>query len=1121
MHNEAGANHAECDKRSLRLEGLRRWADDTGNDAFIESVDWNTLATLKVTTAAKIASRTLALDMGMIELGICDKIVNASSRPDSQSRLLRLLHLFKAWILCVSPTRKGPTQSARLRLFLDGEYEQLHRNMLDMMAERSKPKPKGDDAVRRTVIKQAGVGQLGKAMDALINTATVADVDDEKYAQILLLFPQPAARSGSAGAGVSQSAEAADEDGEPEPSGPPTVDPLPPERPAVELEEEAGTASASRAASPLLDSPLPPRTENVVLDDTASDTSEASRPLPAEDEPGEPSQSAVPRKALAVTRRAMEKAIQAAPRHTAPARSGFRLDHARFIARAFPPVAQAWADIANLAAQNLLAPEAAAYMWGGSITALNKSGGGVRPVVPVESLARLISRAILHEHKKEIQGAFQRVQTCLQPDGMLALTTAARAALVSDPECVLLKLDARNAYNSVERPAVEAGLQKIGLAHFTDYFRQAYGQSNNMMVTTNTGPRILEMSRGVIQGEGASSFLFCCAIQPLLLEALAHGTKDEDGEPLAADVQAQPMAYADDILLVGKLEGVRRLFRFLKPRLAEVGLSINPGKCTLACATTATLDSAAVFAEAEGFGSADLQSEAIEVLGTPLGAPEAVRKLLQDKIAALRDSIGKLLWLEDKQTAMLLMRFCVVQRANHLLRSLPPSALAEFTAEYDAQVHGFLARMVEPSTLTDHAKLIASLPVSQGGLGITPLAVTSKAAYLGGLADAMRSLNVLFPALEGLVQDFFLGDGKDALELQDVVDFFNDLRARLHEEQVEEDRQATPDAVVFVPPSPPTPHTVAQALGAPPKEQGRLRHLVMHERLAEHKRIMESRHRLAQYLSSKELGAGTLWHVLPSSPNLRLSSEHTRIAMCLRLCIDTATVPSKCNVCCLCGRAIPRDGRAGDLATDHHLATCSRDGFLAKRHKQVQTAIRQEAALRGQLSELAPRIGNTTPALFADLIFPNISGKGGKGATVVDVSVCHFSASPSRDVDMVPLASSAAREQEKMDKYRAVAEASQLDFMPLVFESTGALGQSAKDFFKLLTANSCMPSEDTSSQAEFESIIQPVIVALHKSMGDKFITASKQFRGLAYRYNDVRLAAEPRASYGQRGRRGD
>jgi len=276
---------------------------------------------------------------------------------------------------------------------------------------------------------------------------------------------------------------------------------------------------------------------------------------------------------------------------------------------------------------------------------------------------------------------------------------------------------------------------------------------------------------------------------------------------------------------------------------------------------------------------------------------------------------------------------------------------------------------------------------------------------------------------------------------------------------------------------------------------------------------MVDKTRLTQFISSQELGAGTLWTVLPSAPNLRLSCEHIRIALCLRLCIDTATVPATCKRCPLCKADISGSPKSGELPGDYHIQVCGRDGELSKRHNAVQTAIRLEATKRGQPSSLHKTVLATSPALILDLFFKNISGKSGASGTVVDVSICHHANIPAGPID-TPLASSAAREKVKVSKYKTACDALGLEFMPIVFESTGALGQSAKDFFATLLVNSPNTVEDLDPADDFVAMVRSIVMALHRSTGDKFIAAAQFFRGETLRHQLDQGQPLPRPRWG-------
>ena len=77
-------------------------------------------------------------------------------------------------------------------------------------------------------------------------------------------------------------------------------------------------------------------------------------------------------------------------------------------------------------------------------------------------------------------------------------------------------------------------------------------------------------------------------------------------------------AYADDILLQGKPEAVRRAFFALKQRYAQVGLQVNDAKCHAYSRTRGA---------AQSVGAATGATHALHgliVAGTPLGEVEFV-----------------------------------------------------------------------------------------------------------------------------------------------------------------------------------------------------------------------------------------------------------------------------------------------------------------------------------------------------------------------------------------------------------------------------------------------------------------------------------------------------------------
>ena len=109
--------------------------------------------------------------------------------------------------------------------------------------------------------------------------------------------------------------------------------------------------------------------------------------------------------------------------------------------------------------------------------------------------------------------------------------------------------------------------------------------------------------------------------------------------------------------------------------------------------------------------------------------------------------------------------------------------------------------MVQPSQLDAHAKLIAALPLKAGGLGLHSAVDTSEAAYLGALADAVRTAQTIFPDLTPGMRAHLQGSHPEAVELSDIVNAFNLLRHQQHVRMARADSSVSPLPAI-APPDP-------------------------------------------------------------------------------------------------------------------------------------------------------------------------------------------------------------------------------------------------------------------------------------------------------------------------------
>jgi hypothetical protein len=142
----------------------------------------------------------------------------------------------------------------------------------------------------------------------------------------------------------------------------------------------------------------------------------------------------------------------------------------------------------------------------------------------------------------------------------------------------------------------------------------------------------------------------------------------------------------------------------------------------------------------------------------------------------------------------------------------------------------------------------------------------------------------------------------------------------------------------------------------------------------------------------------------------------------------------------------------------------------------------------GQPSELAP-IVSETPLKKLDLLFYGLPARDSKRAVVVDVSICHHNNEGYNN--STPFASANARHKIKEAYYSNECENMDFDFRTFILDVTGARHQGTNDLISMATANS---HSAQGSIADYTKLVNSIAVALTKSIGEKFETASNKFR---------------------------
>ena len=459
----------------------------------------------------------------------------------------------------------------------------------------------------------------------------------------------------------------------------------------------------------------------------------------------------------------------------------------------------AWLGTAAYAEHDALPP---AFWFFHTAARLSALGDQARPVACGDTLRRLFGRLFCRKHAL-------RFSTLLTADGQLGVACpggverlATMARLVYESGGAVLAIDCRNAFNSLSRSAIMAGVA----AHAPDVFAyttRVYGVGSSPSLLFKMDgvaqPAVIESAQGVQQGDPLGPLLFSLALLPVMREFRSQFPR-----------LALP-GYLDDLMLMAlgeqslqaDLLDMREAFEWLKRRLSALGLQVNEDKTELLLPPTSVQKRRAMPGDAhdmgaharlslglrvtECLGDTGSSDALLRVTGVPVGDPTLVRAAARRALRSREtDALAREIVLStDTQLAYTLLRLCLIPRAAFLARNLGPADVGLELQRFDAISMAALAAVMQetpadacgrevadcagsatsvtcdwhaalmavrerdwsgeaPVALTKLAQAQATLPLASGGLGIQPLSSYNAAAFLartaGTLGPALRAM---------------------------------------------------------------------------------------------------------------------------------------------------------------------------------------------------------------------------------------------------------------------------------------------------------------------------------------------------------------------------------------------
>ena len=103
--------------------------------------------------------------------------------------------------------------------------------------------------------------------------------------------------------------------------------------------------------------------------------------------------------------------------------------------------------------------------------------------------------------------------------------------------------------------------------------------------------------------------------------------------------------------------------------------------------------------------------------------------------------------MQNVQSAWLLLLYCGSARANYLCNVVDPHYAAEYAVGHDANLLTCLYRILEIQAVAINPiwKIVATLPLCQGGLGLQSMMRIGPAAYWASWADCLSMIQNRHP----------------------------------------------------------------------------------------------------------------------------------------------------------------------------------------------------------------------------------------------------------------------------------------------------------------------------------------------------------------------------------------